>query len=262
MAMISLIFVISPMAQEKKEAEDLYTVKQGDTLWDISSKFLKDPFLWPKLWQRNPYITNPHWIYPGQPIRLSPLEDLKKAEEPPPQEEPKKVAVEEKPKEPVAEVEIKKVEPPPLEKVPEGVVEARPTEEKATESKPGFFLEARSGGFLSEVDLPGIGIVLESKEGKVLMAQEDIIYLALKTADPVMIGDKFTVVRASEIVRHPITGRRIGKKVQILGNVRIIDTNGNGNFYTGKVIEAFDAIERGDRIHPYMKERMADVEKR
>ena len=60
--MVSLIFILSSSAQEKKEGEDVYTIKKGDTLWDISSKFLKDPFLWPKLWQRNPYISNPCWI--------------------------------------------------------------------------------------------------------------------------------------------------------------------------------------------------------
>ncbi len=273
--MISLIFVVAPLAQEKKEAEDLYTVKEGDTLWNISAKFLKDPFLWPKLWQRNPYITNPHWIYPGQPIRLSPLEDVKKAEETQPQEEPKKVAaeekVEEKPKEPTAEAEIKKVEPPPVEKIPEVVaevkpaqeepveakpVEVKPVEAKPVEAKPVFFPEARSAGFLSKVDVRGIGMVLESKEGKVLMAQEDIIYVALKAADPIMIGDKFTVIRASESVRNPFTDKVLARKIQILGNVRIIDKN--GDFYTAKIIEIFDAITRGDRIHPYMKERMED----
>jgi hypothetical protein len=256
---ISLIFIISPLAQEKKETEDVYTIKKGDTLWDISSKFLKDPFLWPKLWQGNPYITNPHWIYPGQPIRLSPLEDLKKVEGTQPQEEPKKVVGEEKPKEAIVEAEVKKVEPPPMEKKPEVVVEGKPTEAKLTEgkpteAKPTFYPEARFAGFLSEVDLPGIGIVLDSKEGKVLMSEEDIVYLAFKTSEPIMIGDKFTVFRASEEVRHPVTDQKIGKKINILGNIKIIDKN--GNFFTAKVIEAFDAILKGDKIHPYMKERM------
>jgi hypothetical protein len=191
---------------------------------------------------------------------------LKKVEETQPQEEPKKVAVEEKPKEPMAEAVIEKVEPPPTEeKKPDTVVEAKPPEEKPAEVKPTetkapFIPEARSAGFLNKQDMRGIGIVLDSKEGKVLMAQEDILYLAFKTADPVMIGDRFTVFRASEDVRHPITGQRIGKKIEILGNVKIIDRN--ENFYTAKVIEIFDAITKGDRIHPYMKERMEDQDKR
>ena len=75
---LAFCFALPPLAQEKKEAEEIYTIKPGDTLWDISSRFLKDPFLWPKLWQRNPYITNPHWIYPGRPIRLSAIEAIEK----------------------------------------------------------------------------------------------------------------------------------------------------------------------------------------
>ncbi len=266
--MISLIFVISPLAQEQKEAEDVYTIQKGDTLWDISSKFLKDPFLWPQLWQRNPYITNPHWIYPGQSIRLSPLEDLKKVEEIQPKEEPKKEPkkemAEEKPKEAVVEAEVKKVEPPPIEQKEEAVVEAKPAEGQPTERKqierepierkPTFYTEARSAGFLSEAGLKGIGIILDSKEGKTLMSQEDIVYLAFKASETVMIGDRFTIFRDWEEVKHPLNDRKIGKKIYILGNIKIIDKN--GNFFTAKVIESFDAIFKGDKVHPYMTERM------
>src|SRR5687768_12619042 len=44
---------------------DAYTIQSGDTLWDICARMLGDPFFWPKLWTFNQYITNPHWIYPG-----------------------------------------------------------------------------------------------------------------------------------------------------------------------------------------------------
>lgn len=47
-----------------------YTVKKGDTLWDLSQQFMDTPWQWPELWKENDQIRNPHWIYPGQRIQL------------------------------------------------------------------------------------------------------------------------------------------------------------------------------------------------
>src|SRR5512145_1007675 len=52
-----------------------YVVRQGDTLWDIASMFLRDPWYWPEIWQINPQVENPHLIFPGDTLSLAYLDD-------------------------------------------------------------------------------------------------------------------------------------------------------------------------------------------
>lgn len=48
----------------------IHVVKKGDTLWDLSGRYYGNPWKWPKVWSYNPQIMNPHWIYPGDQIRM------------------------------------------------------------------------------------------------------------------------------------------------------------------------------------------------
>jgi hypothetical protein len=52
------------------EHPETYIVQKGDTLWDISSHFLRDPWYWPEIWYKNPQVTNPHLIYPGDELAI------------------------------------------------------------------------------------------------------------------------------------------------------------------------------------------------
>ena len=55
----------------RPDAPTRYVVKQGDTLWGISGKYLYRPWQWSRLWGANrSKIRNPDRIYPGQVLVL------------------------------------------------------------------------------------------------------------------------------------------------------------------------------------------------
>jgi hypothetical protein len=84
-AALLTIATVGVAAEMRGDHPDTYTVKRGDTLWDIAGRFLKRPWLWPEIWQANPQIRNPHLIYPGDVISLAYLDRV--AVQPGPREE-------------------------------------------------------------------------------------------------------------------------------------------------------------------------------
>ena len=64
------VTAIADIVKLKANHPETYIVQKGDTLWDISSEFLNSPWLWPRLWQANNQIENPHLIYPGDVLNL------------------------------------------------------------------------------------------------------------------------------------------------------------------------------------------------
>ncbi|MBI5199332.1 MAG: LysM peptidoglycan-binding domain-containing protein [Nitrospirae bacterium] len=204
-----------------QEATKEYTIKKGDTLWDISQRELKDSFLWPKLWRENPEIKNPDRIYPDSVLKI-----------------PVKTTVEEKRPEPVEKVAV----PPEEEKMLEKVEAPKETPKVPLSDKSRL----ASAGYITPREIDKSEIV-DSPDKKTLLGEMDIVYLTLSS--DMKIGDRFAVLRIVKKVIHPKTGVFMGNLVKILGELIIIDIN--EQTATGKIIDSFDYITRGDRLESY-----------
>jgi len=152
-------------------AETIHTVTEGDTLWDISVKYLNTPWNWPIIWAKNQDITNPHLIYPGDKIIIRKQEN--------------KVEI----------VVIQAKEPsPPKVYSPEKFVEQK---EKTVVISPAY-----STLIYTKAPLKGIGNVLENEDGSSFSILEDTILV--KMSSDVHPGDGIALVsKQKEIKREP-----------------------------------------------------------
>jgi len=208
-----------------------YTVKKGDTLWDISKRFYNDAFLWPRLWQQNQYITNPHQIAPGDRIRLYPY----------------KVLIEEEAKPPTAE-EVKPLPPPTIEAAPP------PLPPPPEIIRLTIFPEIDSAGFITD-KIEGIGKIVAAKVDKLQLIAEDEIYIHFLKGISVKKGDQFTIFRVGDPIAHPVIKKKVvGRKVLIVGTA-VITKVSEGQAQTALITLSYEPIAIGDEVSPYFAPR-------
>jgi hypothetical protein len=248
---------------------DAYTIQPGDTLWDICARLLGDPFYWPKLWSLNQYITNPHWIYPGNLLVFREGTDTA-----PPQFEvtkPDPAVAFVPPAEPVAMTEIP-MEPQPVP-VPVQPVTADTLQEGFTipaeepvrvatavvdpyairplpELTRAFEINLRQEGFIADTQIPPLGHVYKSEEERDNLAEGDELYLKLQDPSQAQVGKRFTVYRTLRRVKHPQTKGYMGFLVKILAELEVISVN--GDIANARVKTSYDYINRGDPITEYV----------
>ncbi len=211
---LSFIIPQATMAEQKRYIE--YTIKKGDTLWDISGLKLKDPFFWPKIWKENPGIRNPDLIYPGQKLRI-PLELMQKQVVLPPS----------------------RPSPVPARTRPEKkVIEGR----EALVVKPELIV---SSGYIADRIEP-VGFIKATPTGRTMVGTMDDVYLQLKDEDQ---AKRFYVIKSLGKVVHPVTKKPLGDIVEITGVVEI--TGKEAGYTKARVVKSFSEIEVGSPLVQY-----------
>ena len=218
-----------PNDDQKFEAGFYYTVKKGDTLWDISQKFNDSAWQWPDLWRENDQITNPHWIYPGERIRLFKKSDRLKIKP----EESKKI----EPQKPDVEVSAEIKPPPP-----------------AIKEAYFRFPAIDQVGFIRKPPVEPIGIVFKTLEDKKMISAGDIIYIrpaSQNKKDAFIPGARFTVYRTLKPTPDSRSYKTIGTQHYLLGVVEITKTT--PDYAMAKIIKSFRDIHIGDLLMPYKR---------
>jgi LysM domain len=248
-------------AEEAKGAvppPDTYTVRPGDTLWDLSGRFLNNPWYWPKIWSYNPDITNPHWIYPGNLLKFYPGSE----------EAPARV-------EPIAgpaEPEVEEIDAPrELEEVTKGELNAPdPALEDADvvavsgPYKIGFIpskgILASHETFVTPRQLAESGAITAAFEEKLLLVSLDRAYVRFHAATDVKAGETYVLYRTERPMRHPRTGELFGWQSTILGAAKVVSVD--KNVATVVITQAFEPIERGVMVGPWTEKFLRRVERR
>jgi hypothetical protein len=194
----------------------IHTVASGDTLWDISDAYLGTPWVWPSLWQDNPEVPNPHRIFPGNKLWISPTAMRRVTDE-----EAERLLGGELP------ASADDAMPGPLHSVSVSTIDAI--------------------GFVSADMIAASGSILGSSRADRWYSAEMPVYLSLG-AGQVQEGDRFTVVRAEQKVRDPETNRSLGVFVDKLGWVEVVAVHEESS--EAVIRASWREMEAGDRILP------------
>jgi hypothetical protein len=200
----------------------IHLVKRGDTLWDLGDTYYGNPWQWPRIWSYNPQIENPHWIYPGDQIRMQPGDGRGGGP-----------------------MVARQGKGPGLGgKGGSGLVDRRQQLTRGT-------VVLRDQGFIGDPDSDVWGEVAGANEEQMLLAEGNHVYLLLKPGKTPRVGEELTVFRA---VRQPdaVPGARKppGQLVAVLGTVKVDSVDAQKNVARARITESLDVIERGARIGP------------
>jgi hypothetical protein len=196
---------------------ELHVVRKGDTLWDICFLYFNDPWQWPKIWSYNPQITNPHWIYPGDLVRLLPRGMFAQT-----------------PAAPTAP-EAPAATPP---------VDALPAPQRRTE------VAIKQTAFVEKSDLDKSITIDGALDEKVLLGNGDQVYLSYPSSRPPRPGERYSIYVPGNPVKSGNT--EVGAYVHVLGALEVTAVTQDKRA-RGVIVEANQEIERGAKVGPLLR---------
>lgn len=187
-----------------------HTVVTGDTLWDLSAYYFSSAWDWPKVWKLNPEIKDPHWIYPGNVVRLREGGDDQTQ---------------------VVAMNLK-------------LDDAKPAGQPQITPSRGYGL--RQTAYVDLKDLEDAGKVSGSVDEKSLLSTGDSVYVSYGKELP-NVGTVFSVYGTGTKIRRG--GDVVGAYVEVAGELRITFAK-EGKRARAVVTRSVNPIERGMRVGP------------
>lgn len=222
-------------------SEGEYVVKKGDTLWGIAKSLLNDPFLWPQIWERNPFITDPNRIFPGDTLAIPGREPAPQA--PAPQAEaPKPEPSKEAPKE-----EAKAPAPTPSAQpaAPETLVTPLPPVPAASQMAIACYPVLLEEG---AVEASGIGSIVRSEDNRILLSLENYVYVGLDKDQVPKVGDRLAVFHAGARVFHPWRKNVLGRALITMGVLEVTEVR--DETVRARIMYSCEDMRVKDRVGP------------
>jgi hypothetical protein len=200
---------------------ELHVVRRGDTLWDICWYYFNDPWQWPKVWSYNAQITNPHWIYPGDLVRLLPKGFLAGPA----------------------------ITDPGLE--PETDPGTKPTDAATPQRR--LDVSVRQVAFIDKKHLESSLYIIGAVEDKELLATGDEVYVSYPDGAVPKVAERYSIYAEDQAVTHPDGGKNVGSYVRIQGELEIVSVK-QGKRARARITSANNEIERGSRVGPLLRQ--------
>jgi hypothetical protein len=196
------------------EVPATYLVRRGDTLWAIGDRYFQNPYLWPRLWSYNPQIKNPHWINPGDELRLKEGADGAGA----------------------GAGAGAGGKPLPTDATKQSIVDRR-------RQVPSDTVFLRDEGWVHDDTDQVWGDVTGAPRDKMFLSDPDEIYLTMRPGHSVKLGQELTIFRPEKTAAS-------GAIVQILGTARVDQYDPRERLARARIVETLDVIERGADVGP------------